>query len=122
MPNPIECPRANADASDGLWGTLLCRKGSSVAADAPLRGRGSAVEQVTYVQGQGCMGFSVLSAQFEPKSPLNIRSILKIKKKLSCIASTMISLQYLSCFELQGVCDTPVNGQTAATMLEIRVI
>ena len=41
MPNPIECPRANADASDGLWGTLLCRKGSSVAADAPLRGRGS---------------------------------------------------------------------------------
>ena len=84
-------------------------------------GAGGPVEQVTYVQGQGCMGFSVLSAQFEPKSPLNIRSILKIKK-LSCIASTMISLQYLSCFELQGVCDTPVNGQTAATMLEIRVI
>ena len=36
-------------ASDGLWGTLLCRKGSSVAADAPLRGRGSAVEQVMFV-------------------------------------------------------------------------
>lgn len=75
-----------------------------------------------HVQGQGCTGFSVLSAQFEPKSPLNTKSILKIKKKLSCIASNMLSLQYLSCFELQGICDTPVNGHTAATTLEIRVI
>ena len=33
----------------------------------------------------------------------------------------MISLECLSCFGLQGICDNPVNGYTTATMLEIRV-
>ena len=35
-----------------------------------------------YVQGQGYVVFLVLSVQFEAKSPLNIRSVLKIKKRL----------------------------------------
>ena len=124
VPNPTECPtpRVNAGVSDGPGGYCCVSKRSSVAANVALCGRVSAVESATYVRGQGYVGFSVLSAQFEPKSPLNIRSILQIKKKLSCIASNMISLQYLSCFELQGICDTPVNGHTTATMLEIRVI
>ena len=78
--------------------------------------------------GDACVGtealwkFSVLCAQFcyEPKTPLKIKSILKIKMRLSSIDSNMMLLEHLSCFVLKGNCNTPVSGYTTATTLEIK--